>query len=430
MARDPNIILDILNKRSMNGCTINDMFHFLYNKELYRKAPHFTKITDPDSKIDDLVEKMRKEQYKWKVDPTVDTVLQQVLYMLIYSVYEPYNFTDSNHWSRVGRSVNTALERVYQHGRSSSYFIIYNLTDLLDNMDSKLLLSTVHEVVADNRIKELLRKKLKYAPISLTYGKTYSNTPIGSSLDCLLCNIYLTPLDRYIESVSGSSTLTTKTYTRYGNQCIITIDDKHRYSSFKEALSVVDSINKWIEDHYGVAIKEGHYNLIVPNKKRPIEFLGYNLQMIESKRLNNSKATKQLALYMPDRVAHDFVKEYMKNNKAIHVSNRIYKPIYDIIQMFSYDFERFAQYYMFAKNQKDLGTVKWILQTSLLKTIAAKLKSTCNKVYKKYNDTIDKNGQQYKIISDTKPNGKVVYFGAHPLKTQYNFSSKRIIDRK
>jgi len=228
MARDPNIILDILNKRSMNGCTINDMFHFLYNKELYRKAPHFNKITDPTSKIDDLVEKMRKEQYQWKIDPTVDTVLQQVLHMLIYSVYEPYNFTDSNHWSRVGRSVNTALERVYQHGRSSSYFILYNLTDLLDNMDSKLLLSTVHEVVADNRIKELLRKKLKYAPISLTYGKTYSNTPIGSSLDCLLCNIYLTPLDRYIESFSGSSTITTKTYTRYGNQCIITIDDKHR----------------------------------------------------------------------------------------------------------------------------------------------------------------------------------------------------------
>lgn len=427
MARDPNIILDILNKRSMNGYPIDKMFHFLYNKELYRRAPHFTKITDPDNKIDDLIEKMRKEQYKWKVDLTVDTVLQQVLYTLIYSVYEPYNFTDSNHWSRVGRNVNTTLERVYQHGRSSNYFITYNLTDLLDHVDTTLLLSTVHEVVLDNRIKELLRKKLKYAPISLTYGRTYSNTPIGSTLDCLLCNIYLTPLDEYIESIGESSSLTT-TYTRYGNQCIISVNGNDQ-NSFREALDVVASINRWIEDHYGVAVEEGRYNLIVPNKKRPIEFLGYNLQMIESKR-SNDKTIKHLGLYMPDRVVHDFVKEYMSNNKAIHISNRIYKPIYEIIQLFRDDFERFAQYYMFAKNQRDLGTIKWILQTSLLKTIAAKLKSTCNKVYKKYNDTIDVNGQQYKIIADTKPSGKVVYFGAHPLKTQYTFTNKRIIDRK
>ena len=323
MARDPNIILDILNKRSMNGYPIDKMFHFLYNKELYRRAPHFSKIIDPDNKIDDLIEKMRKEQYKWKVDPTVDTVLQQVIYTLIYSVYEPYNFTDGNHWCRIGRSVNSALDRVYQYGRSSNYFITYNLVDLLDYIDTTLLLSTLHEVVLDNRIKELLRKKLKYAPISLTYGRTYSNTPIGSTLDCLLCNIYLTPLDRYIESVNDSnrSTSLTTTYTRYGNQCIICVNGNNQ-NSFKEAVDVVNNINTWIEDHYGVAVEGGRYKLIVPNKKRPVEFLGYNLQMINSKR-SNDKVTKHLGLYMPDRVVHDFVREYMRNNKPIHISKRI-----------------------------------------------------------------------------------------------------------
>ena len=417
MARDPNIILDILNKRSMMNVPINDMFRMLYNKDLYSMTPHFNKVDS--NQIDQLIEKMHKEQHKWKVAPMVDIVLQEVLYILLYrGVYEPYQFNDSNHWCRIGRSVSSALDRVYSNGSHCNFFISYDLTNVIDHMNYTLLLDTLHVIVSDNRIKELLRKKLKYAPISLSYDKTYSNTPIGNNLDCLLTNIYLTPLDRYIDDMIGNSN---SCYTRYGNQLVITYS-----GNFKDVISLVNEITMWIENHYGILITEDQHKVYkVDDKKHQIRFLEYNLLMVES---NNGR--RYVGFYMPDNVMRAFIKPYMKNQKPIHISNRIYKPIYEIIRLFREDFERFAQYYSFAKNQRDLGTVKWILQTSMLKTIAAKLKSTCNKVAKKYGSTKVIDGQTYSIISDTKPNGKVEYFGAHPLKTQYNFSNTIIMDSK
>ncbi len=78
------------------------------------------------------------------------------------------------------------------------------------------------------------------------------------------------------------------------------------------------------------------------------------------------------------------------------------------------------QYYIMAHNVADLSEVEWVTVTSLLKTLAAKHKSSVNKMAKKYRSAMVVDGRRYRVFKVTveRPGKKPLesHFGAVPLK--------------
>jgi hypothetical protein len=93
---------------------------------------------------------------------------------------------------------------------------------------------------------------------------------------------------------------------------------------------------------------------------------------------------------------------------------------YHIIRDYQARYRGVVNYYCMAHNIDKLSKVKWASQTSLLKTLAGKHKSSVVKMIKKYQTTKKVYGFTYKVLQATvERDGKkplISYYGAIPLK--------------
>src|SRR6476620_2005143 len=84
------------------------------------------------------------------------------------------------------------------------------------------------------------------------------------------------------------------------------------------------------------------------------------------------------------------------------------------------EFRGLAEYYRMAYNLHRLNRLKWIMETSLTKTLAAKLKLSVPQVYKKFQIIHRVNGRPYKGLQVVVPReGKkplIAKWGGIPLK--------------
>ena len=119
----------------------------------------------------------------------------------------------------------------------------------------------------------------------------------------------------------------------------------------------------------------------------------------------------------------------MKNNIPIERSDLLNYSDYDIIDRYQSVYKGYCQYYKIARNQNRLAYFKWILETSMVKTLARKFKTTVPKIYKQYGSKFTYNNYTYKTLSTSKNvnnKTKVARFGGIPLSCGRNNS---IIDR-
>nr|WP_231199311.1 group II intron reverse transcriptase/maturase [Streptococcus equi] len=74
----------------------------------------------------------------------------------------------------------------------------------------------------------------------------------------------------------------------------------------------------------------------------------------------------------------------MKNGKAIHRNNLLHDDDFSIVQTYQQEYRGLVQYYILAQNLSWFSKVYWYMETSLLKTLAFKHKSSINKMLAKY----------------------------------------------
>ncbi len=80
----------------------------------------------------------------------------------------------------------------------------------------------------------------------------------------------------------------------------------------------------------------------------------------------------------------------MKNGKTIHIGKLQSDDDFSIIQTFQEQYRGIVQYYLMAQNVCWFSKLHWIMEGSLLKTLACKHRSTMKKQKKKYQaETVD-----------------------------------------
>lgn len=201
-----------------------DIYHVAY-RNLYANSGAATKGAHDDTadgfseaKIAKIIEKLADETYQpapvrrtyiqkknnpKKLRPLgiptfTDKLVQEVLRMILESVYEPI-FLPVSHGFRPQKSCHTALKSLKREFNGMRWFVEGDIKGCFDNIDHAVLVGLINSKIKDARLIKLIYKFLKAGYLEdWKYHKTYSGTPQGGIISPLLANIYLHELDQFV----------------------------------------------------------------------------------------------------------------------------------------------------------------------------------------------------------------------------------------
>ena len=132
----------------------------------------------------------------------------------------------------------------------------------------------------------------------------------------------------------------------------------------------------------------------------------------------------KVGMYIPEDVLQAKRKRYLRDGKPIHRPELLNDSEYDIISHYQGEYRGLVNYYGLAQNLAELSYIKWTMETSLLKTLANKNKTTVVKETKRLKSTTETPEGPRKCLKLTiKREGKTpltAIFGGLSLKRRKN----------
>ncbi|HEM4163782.1 TPA: reverse transcriptase [Streptococcus suis] len=363
-----------------------------------------------------------------------DKLLQEVIRMILEAYYEP-QFSEHSHGFRPKRGCHTALQEI-QTWKGTRWFIEGDISSYFDTIDHDVLITMLSRQIQDGRFIRLIKNMLEAGCLDdWKFHKTISGTPQGGVISPLLANIYLHQFDKWVgeelipQYTRGKKQKANSAYNRLSrrikcyqdkgdykkaHQLIVerrnlpsvdTYDTSYRrlryvrYADdfilgFTGSKAEAKAINKQIGDFLNTKLSlelSQEKTLITHATGESAKFLGYE---IKAQRVNDyidnkgrRSANGVIALFVPASVIESKCRQYVKNGKAIHRNNLLHDDDFSIVQTYQQEYRGLVQYYILAQNLSWFSKVYWYMETSLLKTLAFKHKSSINKMLAKYKTT-------------------------------------------
>lgn len=363
-----------------------------------------------------------------------DKLLQEVIRMILEAYYEP-QFSEHSHGFRPKRGCHTALQEI-QTWKGTRWFIEGDISSYFDTIDHDVLITMLSRQIQDGRFIRLIKNMLEAGCLNdWKFHKTISGTPQGGVISPLLANIYLHQFDKWVgeelipQYTRGKKQKANSAYNRLSrrikcyqdkgdykkaHQLIVerrnlpsvdTYDTSYRRlryvryaddfilgftGSKAEAKAIKKQIGDFLNTKLSLELSQ-EKTLITHATGESAKFLGYE---IKAQRVNDyidnkgrRSANGVIALFVPASVIESKCRQYMKNGKAIHRNNLLHDDDFSIVQTYQQEYRGLVQYYILAQNLSWFSKVYWYMETSLLKTLAFKHKSSINKMLAKYKTT-------------------------------------------
>lgn len=363
-----------------------------------------------------------------------DKLLQEVIRMILEAYYEP-QFSEHSHGFRPKRGCHTALQEI-QTWKGTRWFIEGDISSYFDTIDHDVLITMLSGQIQDGRFIRLIKNMLEAGCLDdWKFHKTISGTPQGGVISPLLANIYLHQFDKWVgeelipQYTRGKKQKANSAYNRLSrrikcyqdkgdykkaHQLIVerrnlpsvdTYDTSYRRlryvryaddfilgftGSKAEAKAIKKQIGDFLNAKLSLELSQ-EKTLITHATGESAKFLGYE---IKAQRVNDyidnkgrRSANGVIALFVPASVIESKCRQYMKNGKAIHRNNLLHDDDFSIVQTYQQEYRGLVQYYILAQNLSWFSKVYWYMETSLLKTLAFKHKSSINKMLAKYKTT-------------------------------------------
>jgi hypothetical protein len=127
-----------------------------------------------------------------------------------------------------------------------------------------------------------------------------------------------------------------------------------------------------------------------------------------------------IGLFVPRDVIRERCARYMGKGKPALRGPLLHDEDYTIVAKYGSEYRGFVQYYLLAQDVFRLEKLRWVMETSMLKTLAGKHKSTVMKMARKYKASIDTPGGhrtclQVAVQRDEGRKPLVARFGGIPL---------------
>lgn len=134
------------------------------------------------------------------VGNTREKVVQEAIRMVLDAIFTP-GFSANSHGFVAYKSCHTALNQIRLTFQGANWFLEGDLAKCFDSFDHKLLIKKVEARISDQPFTDLLWKSLRagYIDSDRFTKKALRGTPQGSLISPILCNIYLTALDNWVE---------------------------------------------------------------------------------------------------------------------------------------------------------------------------------------------------------------------------------------
>lgn len=363
-----------------------------------------------------------------------DKVLQEVMRQILEAYYEP-QFSEHSHGFRPNRGCHTALQEI-QVWKGTRWFIEGDISQYFDTIDHKILLEILARNIHDGRFIRLVSNMLEAGYLEeWKFKQTISGVPQGGVISPILANIFLNEFDNWIEEVlipkytKGKRQKSNPEYNKLtaeiqklrkegdaktAHQLVVerrkipsvnTQDENYRRlryvryaddfllgftGSKADAEEIKEEIGRFLKEKLNLIMSE-EKTLITNAGSQAAKFLGYE---IKAQRVNDyidpkgrRGANGAIALLVPAKVIEEKCKKYMKRGKATHRNNLLQDDDFSIVQTYQQEYRGLVQYYILAQNLSWFSKLYWYMETSLLKTLACKHRSSINKQKAKYKTT-------------------------------------------
>lgn len=362
-----------------------------------------------------------------------DKLLQEVLRTLLESYYEQ-RFSQHSHGFRPNRGCHTDLREIRRKWKGTAWFIEGDIKGCFDNIDHTVLLEIIRRDIHDGRLVRLIEGLLGAGYMrDWKYHDTPSGTPQGGIISPLLANIYLNDLDKWVENTlipaytRGCGRRLGREYKRLGRQITKArgqgnleevrrlvkkrrtlasyepVDPNYRRLRYvryaddfilgfvgpkEEAERIREQLGEFLSQKLKLTLSP-EKTLITHATDEKARFLGYEIKATRDGNLiasDGRRATNGLlTLLMPQSVVAKYRDRFCKGGKPIQRADLLADTDYTIIQRYQSVLRGVYNYYCMAVNvSRRMSRIKWILRTSLMKTLASKFRCRVSVIRKKY----------------------------------------------
>ena len=186
-----------------------------------------------------------------------------------------------------------------------------------------------------------------------------------------------------------------------------------------EAEQIKQRLAGFLHDDLKLELSEGK-TLITHGRTQAARFLGYDITVQHSP--CRPSVNGVIGLRVPRAVITAKTAPYLTHGKPGHRPELMNLDDPEIISAYGAEYRGLVQYYLLAGNVSRLHRLRWAAETSMLKTLAAKHRSTVTKMARKYKATvITPHGPRTCFEARTERPGRkplVARFGGIPLKRQ------------
>ena len=352
-----------------------------------------------------------------------DKLVGEVVRLLLEAIYEPC-FSSSSHGFRKRRGCHTALRDIQKTWTGTVWFIEGDISDCYGSLDHQILLEILAEKIRDQRFLRLIAHMLKAGYLEdWQYHDTLSGCPQGGVVSPILSSIYLDKLDKFVEQelipqyTRGARRRDNPEYRRtaarladarrsgdraaardlakqlralpskdpadpgYRRLRYIRYADDHilGFTGPKgEAEDIKARLAAFLRDTLGLELNQDK-TLITHARTQRARFLGYDITVwhCDTKLTGGRRAANgKIALRVPPDVIKAQCARYRNHGKPWHRPRLQNLDDYDIVRIYGAEYAGVVNYYLLARDVWRLHTLHWHAQTSMLKTLAAKHRST------------------------------------------------------
>jgi group II intron reverse transcriptase/maturase len=402
-----------------------------------------------------------------------DKLVQEV----IRSILEPYyeaKFKDSSHGFRPGRGCHTALADCKKKFKGANWFIEGDIKGYFDNISHQVLLKMLRESIQDERFIQLINEMLEAGYLEdWTYHATQSGTPQGGVISPLFANIYLHKLDEFVENellpkyTRGRQRRMSPAYSRHTQAMLrakrkddadlwrqlkveqrsipvsLHNDDQFRRLTYvrcaddfvlsfsgpkAEATAIKNQLKDFLRETLSLEMSEE--KTLITHSQDSARFLGYDLTIMKDDgkfatgenrhgKFRKRSINGLLKLTVPWEKIEAKCQDYIVDGMIRRRMDQEANEDFSIVAWYGTVFRGVAEYYCMAHDRaRKLSKLKHVMQTSMLKTLAAKHQTSVNAMARKYRT---QRGEYVAYEVRIERPGKlplIASFGGFPLKRQ------------
>jgi group II intron reverse transcriptase/maturase len=407
-----------------------------------------------------------------------DKLVGEVVRLLLEAYYEPA-FSDRSHGFRPGRGCHTALREVAHVWLGTTWFVEGDIADCFGSFDHDVMVGILSEKIHDNRFLRLLRNMLTAGYLEdWKWGATLSGVPQGGIASPVLSNIYLHKLDIFVEKVlipeytrgrlraknpeyravereivkarrKGDRAEVRSLYRRLHSlpsqdprdpgyrrlrYCRYADDTLLGFAGPKaEAEQIEHRLAEFLRDDLKLELSPDK-TLITHARTQRARFLGYEISVAgrnrrtrrpsASDKRNRRSLNGMIVLHVPPSVVKAKSAPYLSRGKPACRNPMVNEADYNIVARYGAEYRGIVQYYLLASDVFRLHRLRWVMETSMLKTLARKHRSSVTKMAARHKaKVVTPYGLRTRFEASVERMGRkplVAWFGGIPLKRRKN----------